>query len=617
MRRRVPAAHTSDADRDANALATGFSQPAVTGGVMTTDPRLSDERNPTDHASEHLTTDPIAVASTSSAGLMSAASLVKLNSLYVQPAPSITKEYTGFTSPDSVVINYDETTQRITLTGTVTAYHQGVLVTALASGWVSTAHANTTGHIYYLYFDGSTFVWATDSFPGFDVLLVASVHYRASDKFGLRESHGFMPHQTHEEFHRTVGTYLISGGVVSAIILNSTTAGDRRPDISQCVIADEDQKTTLPALTSKSYTLRYLAGSAVVTYTKAAAEIVPVLSANPYYNSFTTPNWGQTLMPSNSVMSVWLYAKPVTSDSGSQAYRFSLVQGQWVTLATSGSAPNIATAVRTELSRTSGELNLGDSALISAEYVCIARIVIKFVGANWSVDSVYAITGTKSSQTSAPIVGMTSVSATAPITGTGTPADPLVMAAATAAVNGYLAAADFETFTAKADDSAVVHDTGNETIGGVKTFTDGIVLGNETLTVYDEGTWVPDIRGSVTAGTNTYGIQNGTFTRIGRMVVARFRVQMTAKDAAMAGNALIGGLPITSSSATATVNSGVFGYISNVTLSASKIYLALRMGPNAVIANIAEVQSGAASSELPVANIAANTDLIGSITYFA
>jgi hypothetical protein len=117
----------------------------------------------------------------------------------VTNASPVIKEFTGFSSPESVVLNYDSTTQKITITTMTDAYYQGVSVTALASGWVSSAHANTTGHIYYLYYNGTSFTWSTDTFPGFEVLLIAAVHYRTTNKFALRECHGLMPWQSHEE----------------------------------------------------------------------------------------------------------------------------------------------------------------------------------------------------------------------------------------------------------------------------------------------------------------------------------------------------------------------------------------------------------------------------------
>ena len=57
------------------------------------------------------------------------------------------------------------------------------------------------------------------------------------------------------------------------------------------------------------------------------------------------------------------------------------------------------------------------------------------------------------------------------------------------------------------------------------------------------GSWAPTIIGATTAGTQTYDDQTGHFVKIGPLVHIQGRVSITAKDAAMAGNARIGELP--------------------------------------------------------------------------
>lgn len=74
-------------------------------------------------------------------------------------------------------------------------------------------------------------------------------------------------------------------------------------------------------------------------------------------------------------------------------------------------------------------------------------------------------------------VFLSAVTVSAPFTGNGTVTTPLAMPAATATADGYLAKADWTTFNGKqnaipyttADDSKVVHNTGNESIAGDKT----------------------------------------------------------------------------------------------------------------------------------------------------
>ena len=67
--------------------------------------------------------------------------------------------------PENVVPTYNSSTQKVTLTGAYNACWKGDIVTVLATGYLSPAHDNVVGHIYYLYYNGSTIQWATDVFP--------------------------------------------------------------------------------------------------------------------------------------------------------------------------------------------------------------------------------------------------------------------------------------------------------------------------------------------------------------------------------------------------------------------------------------------------------------------
>jgi hypothetical protein len=137
-------------------------------------------------------------------------------------------------------------------------------------------------------------------------------------------------------------------------------------------------------------------------------------------------------------MTVWLYEVPVTADATSQAIRHAFVQGQTFTQASGGSAGQLTTARNTEKAKTSLELNLGEPNIVSAEYVLISKFIIVYTSSNWYISDIITITGNKSTQTGTASGNfLSSVSATAPITGTGTVADPLEIAPATSIVNGY------------------------------------------------------------------------------------------------------------------------------------------------------------------------------------
>ena len=108
-------------------------------------------------------------------------------------------------------------------------------------------------------------------------------------------------------------------------------------------------------------------------------------------------------------------------------------------------------------------------------------------------------------------------------------------------------------------DSGVIVDDSNNVTGVAS-----LSFGQDALNYYDEGTWTPaftfDTAGDLSM---VYGTQSGHFTRIGRMVIARFLLIATPTHTTAAGNARITGLPF-------TVNTGItaYGYTADCTTSA-------------------------------------------------
>ena len=333
------------------------------------------------------------------------------------------KDVSGFINPELVNVNYNSSTRKVTLTGTTSALWRDQDITSLPSGWVSDAHGTATG-TWFLSYDGSTGTATWSQTPwSFDKVQIAVVQYQTAYKFGAVETHGLMNWQTHKEFHEAVGAYVSTGGCdFSSYVLASTTAANRRPNISACTVNDEDLPTTNSALTSKTYTQLTLSGSSATgVLTTAAAEIVPVSGNVPFYNQFTGGAWQQTPMTSNQYQAIFVLAIPVTLDAESQAYRYVFVQGQ-----------SVSSTLSTIQALTPSSLNMAGLMLQQPEYVFIGKIIIQYVGggtANWNIVSVEKLTGTKVSQSS--ISGgnfLSSVSTDANFTGIGTSGDPLKLA---------------------------------------------------------------------------------------------------------------------------------------------------------------------------------------------
>jgi hypothetical protein len=122
--------------------------------------------------------------------------------------------------------------------------------------------------------------------------------------------------------------------------------------------------------------------------------------------------------------------------------------------------------------------------------------------------------------------------------------------------------------------------------------------------------WTPVISGDSTAGTQTYSNQNGRVTKIGNMYFAEFRVTMTAKDAATAGNIFISGFPGTP---TATGGGGSIASYSNVDLAVG--YSQLSLHNSGGVMYLKQGGDNITSSFVAAAAIAATTEIIGTFMY--
>lgn len=80
------------------------------------------------------------------------------------------------------------------------------------------------------------------------------------------------------------------------------------------------------------------------------------------------------------------------------------------------------------------------------------------------------------------------------------------------------------------------------TASGLITASGGITLGNETLSVYDEGTFTPTVTGGFTSP--TYAGQYGIYTRIGNRCFFHLRVILNG-GTATGSQIVIGSLPFT------------------------------------------------------------------------
>jgi hypothetical protein len=143
------------------------------------------------------------------------------------------------------------------------------------------------------------------------------------------------------------------------------------------------------------------------------------------------------------------------------------------------------------------------------------------------------------------------------------------------------------TYTQAQVDAFAVKLTGNQTVAGVKTFSDqpvmsaGISLGSNgqivfpatqnasananTLDDYEEGTWTPSI-----GGTATYTPAKGTYTKIGKLVT--FQMTLYVATLGTGSQDTISGLPFTNTGAGGDMMGATMNYFGDLNVSVN--YLA-------------------------------------------
>ena len=131
-----------------------------------------------------------------------------------------------------------------------------------------------------------------------------------------------------------------------------------------------------------------------------------------------------------------------------------------------------------------------------------------------------------------------------------------------------------------------------------------------TLDDYEEGTWLPEIRGGSTAGTTTYASnRTGRYTKIGNMVTVQFTVGWT--NATGTGALEIWGLPFTTNTTSFYDNVGA-GMCSNLDVPNGGTGINTYSPNNATLMNLYVTVDNAGLSQVQM-DTAAN--IYGALTY--
>jgi hypothetical protein len=125
----------------------------------------------------------------------------------------------------------------------------------------------------------------------------------------------------------------------------------------------------------------------------------------------------------------------------------------------------------------------------------------------------------------------------------------------------------------------------------------------------DEQDWTPDIVGTTTPGTQTYTTRVGKWVARGRRVRVEGRMVLATKDAAMAGNPVISGIPGTVRNVLNSNKTGVVGLWGGWTLSTNYTDLVVYAEPNTSRLRVGRCGSGQTAAFVGVSEMGGTAQL--------
>ena len=129
------------------------------------------------------------------------------------------------------------------------------------------------------------------------------------------------------------------------------------------------------------------------------------------------------------------------------------------------------------------------------------------------------------------------------------------------------------------------------------------------------GSWTPVLAGSSVAGTNTLTNVDARWYRFGNLVYVEGDITVSVKDAAIAGNLEIRGLPFAAATRANAIATISFGYMSNMTLSGGYTTLTGLISSGTSTISFRKNASGLAGAPVPVGDLAAGALLVFSGYY--
>jgi hypothetical protein len=178
---------------------------------------------------------------------------------------------------------------------------------------------------------------------------------------------------------------------------------------------------------------------------------------------------------------------------------------------------------------------------------------------------------------------------------------------------GSTLALSTQTTGATIVDALTIDQNQNATFAGTADITNGVYIGGSAaanlLDDYEEGTFTPAVAGSGTAGSASYTVQVGQYTKIGNHVNFTLRVDWSGHTGS--GNFLINGLPFSSQNTSNIYGGGSIVGMANIT-NTSAHYLSFQISPNATQGTVIEIPTAGGGDSALTLDTAGTLVITGS-----
>lgn len=237
----------------------------------------------------------------------------------VEAAAAATHEPMGIAVKDDVSLSFDQGTRVVTVAPAVSSFDywlNGTKVTVSAPKTVTLPNTTAT---HFVYFDDATgtLKQSTTAWDIASTVQVAAIYWNATTGAGvmLDERHGIsMDWATHLRLHTVDGTRVVSGFAMSSYTLQPAAPANTDNDyaVASGVIADEDLRSTVPALTpgASAYRVWHRSGASGEWTWDTTSLPFTVGTTYLHWNEWTGATWQKTEAVNGRFVNFWVCATP-------------------------------------------------------------------------------------------------------------------------------------------------------------------------------------------------------------------------------------------------------------------------------------------------------------------